>query len=119
MIIRTQQMKIFEEAAEYRFIAFIERHLHAHHKDAVQALSAAELRAGVKAGLTKARDYGIQSQSSLLMFVALTFSVGREFDLQPRIHQILMDPAFDPDDRVAQLRFRAEACDWAQAAGEQ
>lgn len=66
-------------------------------------------------GVARARDYGFTWQSSLGAFVYLMAAVAPNFDLQPAIHAILVNPAIPIEKRLDSLGARLPAGVWADA----
>ncbi len=74
-----------------------------------------ELHMRVKHGVEKARGYGLTWESSLTIFIAHMLTINPEFDKQPAIQKVLVDPAIPGDERMQALLGLVEDDEWEDA----
>ena len=69
----------------------------------------------VKAGVVRARNYGLMLDCDITAFVSLMFAIAPNFDTQANIQTLLSDPEFSPEERMELLVDLATEEDWEQA----
>jgi hypothetical protein len=84
MIIRHDQMTTLAEAAEAGYLDFAVRHMQAFSPHVTSAAGEAAVRQAAEAGLAHAREYGFESEGSLLFYLDLTILFGHGFDTDPQ-----------------------------------
>ncbi|HZS41424.1 MAG TPA: hypothetical protein VFF06_31560 [Polyangia bacterium] len=117
LIIRREQMAIFERAAEEDFERRLMIAMRAHHPLAVRDRSDEELRAEVRVAIARARGHGFRHESTIADFVSLYFSVGARFDEYPPVRAILRDEVVPLEKRVRWLMLRLSKEEWSEARG--
>jgi hypothetical protein len=84
MIIRAEQMKVFEERAWQQF----EEEMMAHSKDfsprLCEVIGDEQLRVAVRAAIARAVDYGFTNRGPIRLFVEMMFLCGSLFDTDPQ-----------------------------------
>src|SRR4029453_3221824 len=84
MIIRAEQMKVFEERAWQQF----EEEMMAHSKDfsprLCEVIGDEQLRVAVRAAIARAVDYGFTNRGPIRLFVEMMFLCGSSFDTDPQ-----------------------------------
>ncbi|KQX01364.1 hypothetical protein ASC94_01640 [Massilia sp. Root418] len=117
LIIRTDQMKVFDEQRDVRLADLLHAHLEQRYPDWIAPLSEEEIRDRVRRAIRVARQYGLDNVRTIGEFVARTFTAGPLFFKQPNIAAALAsvssDP--DPDTRFALLDLMLTARDWNEA----
>ena len=115
MIVRPQQMAVFEQEAfrtmQERLIAHVRRHYPAE----VKHLGSEELKQEVGIGMRRAQEYSLTRETTIGAFVSLRFVIGPEFDHQPDIHEALSDQKLSPDYRMETLMDRTQPDHWTEA----
>lgn len=66
----------------------------------------------VRAGVGRARRYGLRGQGAIAGFVTLMLEAAPNFDGDPYLRRYLTDPDVAPDARVDHLLERALELDW-------
>jgi hypothetical protein len=112
--IRPEQYQAFTRAAEESFIERSIKFLQEKLPDEISPLPPELLRQRVKAGIARARKYGMTWQSSILTFVTLMFEVGPNVDEHPRIRQILRDEQIPANQRIKRVLSNLAEEDWQQ-----
>lgn len=116
MILRSEQMKIFDHQA---FMAMRDRlvaHVREHHPESIAHLSPEDLEKEVETGMRRAQGYGLTQETTIGAFVSLRFVTSPNFDEQPAIQAALRDESMPPDARMDTLMERTEPEDWDEAA---
>lgn len=123
IVIRPQQIAVFQAAAEAAFERRVVAYLRERHADvsvqlpagafAVKEIPQEDLRGMVRGGLERARGYGITWQSTLIGFVVLMFMTAPNFDRHPLVRFILKDESVPADLRVAEFWERTTEQNWA------
>ena len=114
MMIRAEQMNVFEATAEDNFVRRTAAHLLEHYakaivrlpddvESAVDQLPEEKLRSLVEISVERARSYGLTYESSISAVSALMFEVAPNFDSH-RLSQVLLnDENIEPDARLDEL----------------
>ncbi len=124
--IRPSQFEAFRDVADAAFARRVAAHLRENHAEevvklptgahALGELDEATLLRLVRAGVGRARAYGMESESSITSFVVLTFAVAPNFDAHPLIRRVLEDESVEPDLRLSELWGRTNEENWQAAA---
>ena len=124
--IRPSQFEAFRDVADAAFARRVAAHLRENNAEDVVKLPSGELALDelddetllrlVRAGVERARAYGMESESSLTAFVVLTFAVAPNFDAHPLIRRVLEDASIAPDLRLSELWGRTNEENWQAAA---
>lgn len=129
--IRPAQIKAFTPAAEAAFERRVAVYLREEHAEEVVTLPAggdevAELVVRdlddetllkmVRAGIARARSYGMTWESTITAFVVLMFAVAPNFDSHPLIRRVLEDTEVKPELRIEQLWEQTTEENWEVAA---
>jgi hypothetical protein len=117
MVIRAEQVHVFEKKAQTDFVTSLREYLRGAHAKAhvqlptgvyslrdIPELVLTEL---VRRSIEKGRLYSLTWQSSLAAFVTLMFVAAPNYDTDPLIQRTLTDPAIPANDRVQRI------CQWA------
>jgi hypothetical protein len=123
LIIRPEQFEVFQPVAEAAFVRRVVEHLRAHHAETViqlpneviliKQISDERLYEMVRFGITRARDYGMDWESSVTAFVVLMFIAAPNFDKHPLIQRVLKDERAAANSRPDQLWERTSEENWA------
>jgi hypothetical protein len=114
--IRAEQMGVFEEEVQRRFLLHVVDHLRQHYAASVHAVSDERLEQRVRSGIARARRYGLTWESSIAAFVTLMFVIAPNFDEHPAMRKALTDRRTPPDDRIELMMMNTSDDDWSQAA---
>jgi hypothetical protein len=101
LLIRSQQMKVFESEMERRFIDRMVETFSRSHKQIES------LRERIRKAATRSREYGIQADPDIQWFVALDLDRGASWETVPGMEWAL-DILDSPGVEVSGLRFRLE-----------
>lgn len=86
--IRTEQMKVFEQAALRHF----EDEMMAHSKDfsprLCEVIGDEQLRSAIHSAICRAMDYGFTNRGPIRLFIEMMFLCGSAFDTDPQYPQI-------------------------------
>jgi hypothetical protein len=130
LTIRAEQMKAFRPAAEAAFERRVAAYLRGEHAAEVVLLPAGEdgvderevkdlddetFLKMVRAGIARARAYGLTWESSITAFVVLLFTVAPNFDSHPLIRRVLLDGQSEPDACFEQLWEQTTDDNWEAA----
>jgi hypothetical protein len=115
LIIRREQMALFESAVEDEFERRLTAAIRAWHGAELHQVSDDALRARVRAGIARARGYGFRYESTIADFVELRFSVGERFDEHPPVRTVLTDRCLPLEQRVKWLIEHLPGEDWVGA----
>ena len=111
MIIRKEQSDAFRQQMTQSFEDRVAVHLRATQPDATQHLDEHALRADIRAGMTRAAQYSIETERDVARFIDLMFRVRRDFDTSPETpwaRPILLDKASSADNRLRRLHVKAQ-----------
>jgi hypothetical protein len=113
MIIRAEQMTVFEESAEESFRRRLNSHLLEQYpktvvklpdsESAIEDLSDETRCSLIGASIERARSYGLNYESSIAAFCALMFEVAPNFDAHQLSQLFLNDEEIEPNARVDEL----------------
>ncbi len=113
MLIRAEQMQVFETAAEDNFVQRLAAHLKGNYsaamvrlpdsESAVGELPAEKLHSLVKISIERARLYNLTHESSISAYSALMFEVSPNFDLHRLSQMMLTDENIEPDARLDEV----------------
>jgi hypothetical protein len=114
MVIRREQMAVFEQAALRRF----EDEMVAHGKEFARRLAEVigdeQLRVAVRAAIARASTYGFTNRGSAQLFVEMTLLCGSGFDTDPQyptVGECLRSPC---DQMTRAERIHAGYCDYLE-----
>jgi hypothetical protein len=117
MVIRAEQIAVFERKAQTDFVTSLRDYLCRSHGTVrvrlpigvyrLQDIPGHVLTELVQRSIEKGRLYSLAWQSSLAAFVTLMFVAAPNFDADPFIHRTLTDPAIPANDRIDRV------CRWA------
>jgi hypothetical protein len=113
MIIRAEQMSVFQSAAEERFERKLAAHLLENYGNSVVRLPETEsavselpeeiLHSLIKISIERAQSYGLTFESSISAFSALMFEAAPNFDKHNLSNLCLQDENIAPNDRINEL----------------
>lgn len=122
LTIRREQFEVFHHVAETAFVRRVGEHLRENIADAViqlpnevilvKQISDERLYRMVRHGIARARDYGMDWESSVTAFVVLMFVAAPNFDKHPLIERVLRDERVEANSRVDQLWERTSEDNW-------
>ncbi|HMF58082.1 MAG TPA: hypothetical protein VK619_17190 [Pyrinomonadaceae bacterium] len=115
MIIRKEQMAVFETAAEEEFVKRMAQYLKEQHAGAVAHLSDERLRRRVRGALARGRSHGLTWESALAGFVVLMFEVAPNFDLHPAFHEVLQTSYPNENERIRAIYENVRDEEWEEA----
>lgn len=115
LIIRKEQMKVFERQIENNFINTVVEKIRSDHANATNGLPDNVLRKRIEYGLQRAGDYGLTWQNNLITFVTMMFEIGVGFDNCPVFQKHLTDQSLPPNARMEQLLKQTDYRDWEEA----
>lgn len=84
MVIRAEQMKVFEQAARSRFEEEMIAHSKAFSPRLCEVIGDVQLRAAVRSGIARADGYGFSNRGPVRLFIELMFLCGSAFDTDPQ-----------------------------------
>jgi hypothetical protein len=114
--IRHEQMRQLDAIAVDGFLDRVVEHLQERHREAIEGVSAEDLRRGAEAALAVGRGYGLHTEAVLTGFVALSFVISPGFHRQPTINRVLRRMRFDADQSLDRLTAKTRAADWEEAS---
>jgi hypothetical protein len=109
-------MAVFQQQMEDRLADDTLAYLREDHADALTGVPEDILRRRVRDGLRRAKTYGIESDVSFQIFVAMMFDLGPHFDSHPVVARLLRDPSLPADERLDALVFEASDRVWDEMA---
>lgn len=115
LIIRNEQMVIFQQQAEQEFVVSIAGQLRTNCAAALQDVTEEELNKRVAYGIGRAKKYGMTWKNNLTAFVTLMFEIAPDFDMFPVFQKYLTDENVPPDDRMGFLLKETSEDDWQNA----
>lgn len=119
LIIRNEQMTVFQEKAEKDFTASVVKQLRSSHKATLKGLTEDKIYKRVEYGIGHARKYGMTWKNNLTAFVTLMFEVAPDFDVSPVFQKYLTDEKIPPDDRMGLLLEDTSEEDWLNVLNTQ
>jgi hypothetical protein len=88
VIIRAEQMRVFEQAARRRF----EEEMVAHSKDfsprLCEVIGDEQLRVALRSAMKRAEDYGFTNRGPMRLFIEMMFLCGSAFDTDPQYQAV-------------------------------
>jgi hypothetical protein len=122
LMIRAKQLDVFQPVAESAFVRRVVAHLRDNHADAViqlpnevilvKQISDGRLRRMAEDGIARARDYGMDWESTITAFVVLMVVIAPNFDEHPLIERVLRDERAPANSRIDQLWERTSEENW-------
>lgn len=116
LVIREEQMKVFDAAAEASFERRLAALVREIQPELVSELDEDDLLACVQAGIERARGHGLGGEQSIGIFVGWMLEIAPNFDEQPNIRRLLTYPGLEPEQRLELVEQLATEEDWDQAA---
>ncbi|MFB0547056.1 MAG: hypothetical protein ACETWB_09110 [Anaerolineae bacterium] len=113
--IRQEQMDIFQQQAEIKFIDSVVKHLRTDHAELVKDIPEDKLYKRVEYGVQCAREYGLSWKNNLSAFVTLMFEIAPDFDRFPAFQKYLTDESILPNKRMGVLLRETTEVDWQNA----
>jgi hypothetical protein len=117
MVIRAEQVAVFEKKAKTDFVTSLREYLRESHAEArvrlpsgvysLKDIPEKVLTELVRRSIEKGKLYSLTWQSSLAAFVTLMFVAAPNYDADPLIQRTLTDPAIPANHRVQRV------CQWA------
>jgi len=114
VVIRKEQMKVFDEQARQTLIDEVVRDLVEHNPRDVAGYSHEQLRRLVAQGLERAAAYGFHKKFSLSLFIEMTFLAAPNFDEYPPIRYILSHPGIPADERMDRVVGTLRDAEWEE-----
>src|SRR5262249_3536980 len=115
MIMRGDQIKVFESNAENEFVNRLIHYLQQKHPARIEDLDDENRHRRVCAAIAKARANGFTWESSIAGFVALMFELTPEFDRHPAFHAALEKRHADENERIRAIYRTVTDKDWEEA----
>lgn len=122
MLIRKEQMSVFQKLAEVEFARRLSAHLREKHPETVvrlpdkeatvSALTDEELNELVNISIKRAQKFGISYESTIAAFTAMMFDAAPNFSEHERAGPILKDKNVEPNSRIDKLLEQLTAEDW-------
>ncbi len=122
MIIRSEQIDIFQPEAEKQFVKRVSDYIGKEYADFVIPFDDSELEIKripievfekmVKAGIERAGTYGLDWESAIVSFVSLMFITAPNFDQHPCFRESLNSFESDPNFRIDELTKNSTEEDW-------
>lgn len=120
--ISPEQMEVFQPVAEEAFVIRVAEHLRDNHADVavqvpdkvlvVKQIPEEMLQEMVRQGLARARQYGLDWESSLTAFVVLMFVAAPNFDRHALVERVLKDERVEANSRIDQLWEKTSEENW-------
>ena len=120
--IRAEQIQAFQEEAEISFVRRLVEYLQQRHGNVIVQLPQGPaivkqvpneaLHEMARNGIARAREYGMNWESSLAAFVVLMFISAPNFDEHPTVRRVLQDKGIAPESRVNHLLERISQHEW-------
>jgi len=122
LVINPRQIAIFQTIAEAGFEIELVDYFRLRHSGTIVQLPGGTAAVGslpesvvaqmVRAGVARARRYGLSGQAAIAAFVAVMLEAAPNFDVDPYLHRYLMDSDVPPNERIDHLLERALELDW-------
>jgi hypothetical protein len=122
MVIREDQISLFDRTVKTAFIEQLAAYLRSRHGNTVVRLSDGELPVAalaggtletlVQTGIDRASAYGISWRSALASFVVTMFVVAPNFNEDTCVHRLLSDGDIEPDYRMDSVREHVTEGHW-------
>jgi len=115
LIIRNEQLAVFQENSERDFILSVIKQLRANHEAALRGVAEDKIYKRVEYGIGCARKYGMTWKNNLTAYVILMFEISPDFDMYPVFQEYLTDENVPPDERMGLLLEETSEDDWQNA----
>lgn len=115
LIIRKEQIDVFQQYAERNFIESVVMQLRTNNKEAVKDMADEQLFKRVAYGIERAKEYEFTWKKDLSAFVTLMFEIGIHFDSYPVFQKYLTDESIPPNERMGTLLRETTEIDWQGA----
>lgn len=102
MIVRSQQMEVFQESLDSELVDVIMRDLDTHNPGVIAGLPEPEFRRRIRIGLAYARAYQLDTKFAAALFVELMFLEAPNFFAYPPIRA-----ALERFDQAANVRMKS------------
>ena len=102
MVIRAEQVEVFEAIALDAFEREMVEHLKSFEPALCQAAGDAGVREAVKLGVKRAREYGFTTRGSVCFYIELMCVLGSDFDTDPQLYwaeETLKDESLEGEGR--------------------
>lgn len=116
LVIRDEQVAVFEEALRNDFIERLAAELKANYAEDVEPYTDEELYEVIDRGIDRAEDYGLEGDADISAFIKLLFTIGWYFDRYPMFQEILTNEANLPEEKMPFIFEGATDEDWEKAA---
>lgn len=96
LVIRPEQMRVFQDAAQAQFERDMLSHLAEHFPEQVAALGLVGLQGAIRHGFERATAYGLDSPYAVCAYLDVMFLFGKDFDRDERLpwaSAVLTDPS--------------------------
>ncbi len=127
MIIRSEQIDVFNKIAEDNFVRKLSTHLRTNYAETMvrmpeensvlSELSDETLESLVRFGIERAREYGITFESSISTFIAIMFDVAPNFHTHELAQPVLKDENTEANSRVNVLLEKLSGDEWKTIKG--
>jgi len=112
LVIRKEQMEVFQNLSDKAFAAKIISCLRQSHPEWFADIPEDSLVTRTLCAIRRSRRYHLGSDEDVVTFVALMFSVAPDFDTHPPIHAVLTDQNISVSHRIAALLCLVAPADW-------
>lgn len=85
LIIRKEQMAVFEWHTARRFREKVKKHLRRALAEPIAGIQDAALNERIEGGIKRGRAYGLTKERDLMLFIDLTFLIAPRFEDEPRM----------------------------------
>jgi hypothetical protein len=112
LIIRKSQMEVFSRQMVKQFEDIMVLHLREDLEDRFKDLSEEDLRAFIRKGVSKAKNYGIERECDIEGFIDLMALLGPDFDVEEEFQwarDLLIKKDMQPEARLNEIFERIEA----------
>lgn len=116
LIIRDEQVAVFEEVLRNDFIEKLAAELRANYAEDVEPYTDEELHDAISKGIDRAEDYDLEGDADVGAFVKLMFTTGWFFDRYPLFQEILTNELNLPEEKMPFIFEGATDEDWEAAA---
>lgn len=118
MIIRNEQMDVFQEDLNKKFARRISPTIRSKYPDETSELTDEELVEYLDRTTTRAQSYGLTTDNELLTFIRLTLTISEDFDGKGVFRATLRDKTVADNKRMDELFLRAGDEDWLAAMND-
>jgi hypothetical protein len=112
LVIRKEQMAMFESHLGQRFRNQLRQHVKTEFPEQTRGLTDLAVDKRISEGVERARLYEITTERDLTLFVDLVFSLGLNFEQERKMawaKKILLDPGFDGAAKMKSIYARLAA----------